>query len=59
MALYFACLYLLGSLRPGRRRRPSDYYAKAAMLAADATEMNALFTAVGLHDSMYSFQPVC
>jgi MFS family permease len=54
MALYFACLYLLGgALGPVVVGALSDYYAKAAMLAANATEMNALFRAIGLHDSMY------
>jgi MFS family permease len=53
MALYFAGLYLLGGgLGPIAVGLLSDHYAKAAMLAAGASEMTEAFKAVGLHDAM-------
>lgn len=53
MALYFAGLYLLGGgLGPIAVGLLSDHYAKAAMLAAGASEMSEAFKAIGLHDAM-------
>lgn len=53
MALFFAGLYLLGGgLGPIAVGLLSDHYAKAAMLAAGASEMSEAFKAIGLHDAM-------
>ncbi len=54
MALYFACLYLLGgAFGPVVVGALSDHYAKAAMLAAGADTIAPMFRAIGLHDAMY------
>ncbi|WXL27249.1 MFS transporter [Ectopseudomonas mendocina] len=54
MALFFAGLYLLGGgLGPVVVGALSDYFAKAAMSAAGASEMTEAFKAVGLHDALY------
>ena len=53
MALFFAGLYLLGGgFGPLAVGWLSDHYAKAAMVAAGASEMNEAYKAIGLHDAM-------
>ena len=54
MALYFACLYLLGgAFGPVVVGALSDHYAHAAMLAANVTTIAPAFKAVGLHAAMF------
>ena len=54
VALYFACLYLLGgAFGPVVVGLLSDHYAKAAMLAAGATALTTHFRGIGLHGAMY------
>ena len=55
VALFFACLYLLGGgMGPVVVGLLSDQFAEAARVAAGAAEMNELFKAQGLHDAMIS-----
>ena len=54
MAVYFACLYLLGgAFGPVVVGLLSDHYAHAAMLGAGATVVSPVFKAEGLHGAMY------
>ncbi len=54
MALFFAGLYLLGGgLGPVVVGLLSDHFARGAMVAAGALEMNEAFKAEGLHNAMY------
>ena len=54
IAIYFACLYLLGgAFGPLVVGLLSDRYAQAAMHASGAATMAPLFKAVGLHDALY------
>ncbi len=54
MAIYFACLYLLGgAFGPVVVGLLSDRYALAAMRSAGAASIAPQFRAAGLHDAMY------
>ena len=54
MALYFACLYLLGgAFGPVVVGALSDHYARAAMLAAGVATIAPAFKAIGLHAAMF------
>ncbi len=54
MAIYFACLYLLGgAFGPVLVGFLSDHYARAAMAAAGATAISPAFKAAGLHGAMF------
>lgn len=55
VALFFACLYLLGGgMGPVVVGLLSDHFAEAARVAAGAAEMSEVFKAQGLHDAMLS-----
>jgi MFS family permease len=54
MAIYFACLYLLGgAFGPVVVGLLSDHYARAAMAASGATAISPVFKAAGLHGAMF------
>lgn len=54
VAVYFFAMYILGAAFGSTVMGAlSDYFAKAAMLAAGAAEMAPTFKAVGLHSAMY------
>jgi MFS family permease len=54
VALYFLAMYVLGaSLGPVGLGALSDRFARHAMHAAGATQMQEAFRAQGLHDAMY------
>jgi MFS family permease len=54
VSVYFLAFYVLGaSFGPVLMGALSDHYARAAMLAAGASEMAIEFRALGLHTAMY------
>jgi len=54
VAVYFFAMYVLGAAFGSTVMGAlSDHFAKAAMLAADASEMMPAFKAAGLHSAMY------
>lgn len=54
MALYFACMYILGgAFGPIVVGALSDHFSQAAMLASDTMIMTEHFKAIGLHSALF------
>ncbi len=54
MALYFACMYILGgAFGPIVVGALSDHFSQAAMLASNSMIMTEHFKAIGLHSALF------